>query len=243
MINLPRWAEAKLATLQAIHAVEWQARGIWDFDLAQYALIYGEDQFFFSLQAPIDSPFKLSCERYLEAVLYRGAVEPALKFAGLYPHWRGEFKSAELMELCWRCYGSARSSELYDSYLLGLGFGTRLGAIDQCMLAYVLHPGAHRTDENQIDDFLVDSLQVWLSIMYDLEAFGRGVRLALHYWTHVHKDRELPIKLGEIDDEHPSLGRLLDYMPLPELVALKTPTAKIQALIDQFFVDDRKRPE
>ena len=243
MINLPRWAESKLDRLQAIHAVNWQSRGIWDFDLAQYALIYGEDQLFLSLQSPVASPFKLSCGRYLEAVLYRGSVEPALRFAELYPHWRSEFTPAELMELCWRCYGSARSSALYDSDPLGLGFSTRLDTIDQDMLAYVRHPGAHRTDENQVDDFLVDNLQEWLSIMYDFEAFERGAKLALHYWAHLHKDRELPIKLSEIDDEHPSLSRLLGWIPLPGLLDHRTPTARLKALIDQFYIDDRKLPE
>jgi hypothetical protein len=243
MINLPKWAESKLESLQAIHAVNWQSRGIWDFDLAQYALIYGEDQLFLSLQAPASTPFKLSCGRYLEAVLYRGAVAPALEFAKIHPHWSSEFKPAELMELCRRCYGCARSSELYQQDPLGLGFDTRLGSIDQDMLAYVKTPGSHHTDDNQVDDFLIDNLQTWLCIMYEFEAFERGVKLALHYWTHVHRDRELPIKLSEVDDEHPSLSRLLGWIPLPGLLDHRTPTARLKALIDQFYIDDRKLPE
>lgn len=239
LIDMPRWTDDKLVVLQAIHAANWQARGMWSFDLAQYALIYDEHQLFLSLQTP-GSPLKLSCARYLEAVLLCGSSHAAREFETAYPHWRNEEIAPELMDLCWRCYGSARSSQLYDEDVLKLGFDNRLGSIDPVTLESVLRPNSH-ISEDQIDDFLVNTLQAWLSVMYSYESFERGVKLALHYWTYAHRSLKLPLKLSEIDEDHPSLSRLLGYNPLPMLIQSRTPTARLQELVDQFYVDDRQK--
>lgn len=230
----------------AIHAVEWKTRGLWDFDLAMYALIYDYHDLYDFLTQDMEPPvFRMSMERELEATLLNGSLAAAEKFLAKWPNWRDKYSNLnarEELSIFWRFYGSTQSSALYDKQILSQAFQTDAALVDSFMLAHAKNPCDDDTI-NVIDDFVVDQLSSWLFYHYDKTSFCRAAELLLTYWKAVFP--MAPLRLSQISEEDSGkFVKLFDTNWIPLVVRKRIGADTVTAMIAKFFVDDRiKTPE
>lgn len=237
--RIPVDYQEQVEQLVAIHAVHWQLRGLWDFDLAQYAIIYGfSDLVRFLSSANMEPPlFSLTMPRMLEAVLLNGSESSARAFLHEWPNWRDKVDPKEEMRLMWRFYGSARDTELYDANAISTLFKTGEGLVDQQMLEHVKNPSR----DDLADDFVMDQIDEWLGFHYNIKAFTRGMQLLIPYWKALYP--QAPIRLSTLSEEDEQFTRLQGSPHLLSAVQMRPHAFRIIELIEQIYIDDIVRPK